>query len=517
MSIGMRSGRSVVTGWEIGCGKQILKGLSWEDFFEGLKDNGIKRLWIWDLSKICYNVVYELMSREYRWVPWKDEVECDKKVIKTLFDSMGGRHRIKFTLNGIWCEICNLSSIVPLKDAIEMKSWVGERNEAIAAYAAMRKVKAIGVKGTTLSSSALARYKSGWSKRTYSFLYPLQMADQELRPYYKGGYCWLNPKWAKVEVRNFVAYDCNDAYGYQMRTKNLPVGHGRYFKGEYKSDKIFDRYLQCIECYFRLKEGRLPCVSAPNDLWVAGDMWLESSGGKRLRLFLADVELELFFENYEVIDIDYVDGWKYRSMSGNFEQYVEEWEHLKEVAKASKDDVTKRIAKRMIVALYGKMGQKPEVRPYIPSYNHETGEVTYYRGKAEARRLEYLPAAIFITAEQRVDLVRYAQNNFNRFVYCDTDSVFLVDDSPPIGLPLDDIASGSWKLDKQGVKGVFLKPKTYGYEDNNGEFRCVIAGAPDSSKNQLTLDNFKEGTELEIERWEPGKGGGVFKKYVYKI
>lgn len=47
--------------------------------------------------------------------------------------------------------------------------------------------------------------------------------------------------------------------------------------------------------------------------------------GEIVCLVLTNIDLKLFFEHYEVTDLTYECGWKFKSLQGIFKDYIDKW------------------------------------------------------------------------------------------------------------------------------------------------------------------------------------------------
>ena len=57
--------------------------------------------------------------------------------------------------------------------------------------------------------------------------------------------------------------------------------------------------------------------------------YVTSSKGLIINLVLSNVDLKLFFENYNVYDLKFLNGWKFKGMKGLFTQYIDKWIRVK--------------------------------------------------------------------------------------------------------------------------------------------------------------------------------------------
>ena len=90
-----------------------------------------------------------------------------------------------------------------------------------------------------------------------------------------------------------------------------------------------------------------------------------------------------------------------------------------------------------------------------------------------------------------------AQDNYDRFLYADTDSLHLLGTDPPHGVDVDPHALGKWKHEYDFDEGLFLRAKQYG-ERVGDEYVVHIAGAPRSITDRMTLADMVDGAVFMV-------------------
>ena len=63
--------------------------------------------------------------------------------------------------------------------------------------------------------------------------------------------------------------------------------------------------------------------------------YITNSGGEYVTMCMTNIDLELFLEHYEVFDINYISGWKFKSSDKLFKEYIDKWNGIK--VKATKE------------------------------------------------------------------------------------------------------------------------------------------------------------------------------------
>lgn len=108
--------------------------------------------------------------------------------------------------------------------------------------------------------------------------------------------------------------------------KSYLIGEPVYFKGKYKQDKVYDLYIQEIVTCFELKENKIPTIQIKNNKFRFKETeYLTSSKGELVTLTLTSIDLELFLEQYNILEIHYISGWKFKSINGIFDTYIDKW------------------------------------------------------------------------------------------------------------------------------------------------------------------------------------------------
>lgn len=302
-----------------------------------------------------------------------------------------------------------------------------------------------------------------------------------------------------------------------MASCKLPFGEPVYFEGKYKEDKVYDLYIQMISCSFKLKKNKIPTIQIKNDRFrFRENEYLESSGDEIVILTLTSVDLKLFFEQYEVSDLNYISGWKFKSINGIFSSYIEKWITRKIEATKEKNKGQRTLAKLMLNALYGKFATSLEVQnkePYL-----ENGIVKYKLGEVEKKKGLYIPVGCFITAYSREKTIRTSQAikdysiekyGIDKYCYSDTDSVHTTLSIEELKqfCEIDDYKLGAWKHEASFSRARFIRQKCY-IEEIDNDIKITCAGLPSKCYNSVTWENFKTGFKCggklvfkHVKRW----------------
>ena len=372
-----------------------------------------------------------------------------------------------------------------------------------------------GLEKMTAGSNALFDYKRTISIKNFDRWFPVPDYDDDVRKSYKGGFTYLNPKYKGVDIEGGIVLDVNSLYPSVMRNRPLPYGEGMYFNGEYKKDILYNLYVQMLTCQFELKPGHIPTIQLKNNLSFIPTEYLTTSGDIEVTLCLTNVDLELFFNHYDIYNIEYHSGWKFKSTIGLFTEYIDKWTDVKIKSTLEGNKAMRTLAKLMLNSLYGKFALNPNVQSKIPYYDE--GIVKYYDGEKETRNPLYVPVGTFVTSWARYITITSAQSVYDRFVYADTDSLHLIGEELPETLEIDPVNIGKWAHESTFARARFLRQKSY-IEEINGKMEITCAGLPESCYPYVTWENFKPGTSY------PGKlqpkhvpGGIVLKDIDFTI
>jgi hypothetical protein len=271
---------------------------------------------------------------------------------------------------------------------------------------------------------------------------------------------------------------------------------------------------------------------------------------------LTSVDLELFKKHYHVYNIRYINGWKFKSSTEKFKPYIDYWINVKIEATKTGNKGLRTLAKLMLNSLYGKFGSSTKAKSKIPYYND--GKISFTTTEEESKEPVYIPVATFVTSWARYNIITAAQKVFPMFCYADTDSLHLemelpdeilnmsdkelenltTEDLQKYGLPIpsdfvvDPVQLGALKVEARFFRARYIRAKCY-VEDLNppetwdnfsynskdykeiceeldidfskikqnyngwydtAKFKITCAGMPPTCYDQVTWENFREGS-----------------------
>lgn len=401
-----------------------------------------------------------------------------------------------------------------------------------------------GTTRLTIGSNALNKYyEMMGGRKQFRKIFPKLdvIVDKDIRAAYKGGFTYLNPIYKEVDIAEGLVFDVNSLYPWAMHSPNvLPYGRPVFFSGQYQPDNMHPLYIQRLRCQFELKPDKIPMIQLKHNLSFVPTEYLKSSNDQIITLTLTNIDLELFLENYDVYEMEYVNGWKFKGASGMFDQYIDYWTEIKIQATKDKNAGLRAIAKLYLNSLYGKFATSPYVRSAIP-YLGEDGVVHYHKTEYEERDSIYVPIGAFITAIARNKTIRSAQSVYDRYLYSDTDSIHIKGTDIPDCLEVDDYKLGAWKCESKFERARFIRQKCYiedeiiteeEYNSKMLEFpylcrkaengyrymKVTVAGLPAGGYKYVTWDNFRGGAKYGG-KLQPKRvaGGTVLNPTTYEI
>ncbi|MDP4120847.1 MAG: DNA polymerase [Bacillota bacterium] len=407
------------------------------------------------------------------------------------------------------------------------------QNDVVIIAMALHVLFAQGLNKMTAGSNALHDLKETIGNKNFEQWFPIPAYDHDVRQSYKGGFTYLNPKYADVDIAAGIVLDVNSLYPWVMATKLLPYGEGIYFNGEYQQDDLYPLYITMFRCNFELKKNHIPTIQLKNNLSFVPTEYLTSSNGEDVALCLTSVDYELFKKHYNIYNIEFFSGWKFKAARGLLAPYIYKWYDIKTRSKLDGNKAMYTLSKLMQNSSYGKFALNPNVRSKIPYC--ENGVIKYVLGPKETRKPVYIPMGTFITAWARYTTITAAQKNYKRFIYADTDSLHLQGTEIPASLGIDNTELGKWKWEYVFSKARYLRQKSYIeygreplkeeqekmqliYNDLPEDMKITVAGLPERCYKYVTWENFHPGISYPDKLQQKAVPGGiVLQKVAFSI
>lgn len=490
--------------WAVG----IFELFSMDNFIYGT-DIDFLMNWCYNLSEnstlYFHNLKFDgefildwLFRHGYEFTESKKQLE--RGTFTTLLSDMGMFYSMDICLdNGRKIEIIDSLKILPFSVSVIAKSFnlpirKGEidyrvyrakghqltkeeidylRNDVEIVARALQTLFEQGLTKMTQGSNALFDYKRIVGTKKFKKWFPIPKYDEEIRQSYKGGFTYLNPIYQDVDVEEGIVLDVNSLYPSVMYNAKLPYGEGVHFDGQYKEDKMYDLYVQMFTCSFELKEGYIPTIQIKGrrNEFVANE-YLTSSHDLDVTLCLTSVDMELFLEHYHAYNIVYHGGWKFKSTTGMFKDYIDKWAKIKIESAESGNYGMRTLAKLMMNALYGKFALSPKVKSKYPYYDEIDDQIKYKTGPEERRDPIYIPMGTFITAWARHITITTSQKikthslnkyGIDKYIYSDTDSIHttLSLEECKQFMDIHPTKLGAWDNENKFKRARFLRQKCY--------------------------------------------------------
>ena len=338
----------------------------------------------------------------------------------------------------------------------------------------------------TSAGDTFAKYKEVY-KYYFDLLFPIlpYELDTYIRKSYRGGLVLVNEKFKnKIITENVNCYDVNSMYPFNMVDKILPYGEPIYFKGCYKENVSYPLFIMHIRVDCKLKNDGVKCIMLDN-MRFGKLNYLEDTDGKLIDIYITSVDYDLFIDNYDIYDIEYIDGYMFKGSRNIFKKYILPIYELKGKTKGAE----RQLYKILLNSLYGKFATNPKRQQKIP-YLDKDGIVKYINGSISIDDSIYTAVSSFITSYSRAYLVQNIKKHLNNFIYCDTDSIHLLNDFLETEL-IDDTELGKFKLEKTYVKSKYLGQKCYYGIKENGEKDVKIAGCPKNVAKNISFEEFE--------------------------
>ena len=349
------------------------------------------------------------------------------------------------------------------------------------------------------SYSVLKLLKKGFPRsakpyREYRKLYP-ELGEEEnafVRQALAGEICYATRQYQFKEIDSPILHiDGHQMHPSQIYLKPHPFGEGEYFKG---SPTKFFKHINV--CHIRVSYDDVRIHSIIK--LIGRDF------GDGIELYVFDFEIPTMRKCYVNLEIDFIDGYCYKSRFLPWRDYV--FENYKErlKAKAVHDEYNKLRFKLLNNAgAYGKFVEKPHTEVFENYINPEgiiDSIVTNREFKNEMQmynaKYTYIPLAS-IPAWSRVELIETALKfGWENILYFDTDSIFCLYNEHTkhvleTQINLND-ELGGWAIEEICERAQFTAPKRYKLEVKEGdELKTTIKAGG------INFDFYKEHTHAE--------------------
>lgn len=363
-----------------------------------------------------------------------------------------------------------------------------------------------GFSKITIGSNALMSFKSMCKGFSRYFPELDKETDAQIRASYKGGFCYVNTtNQGKVIEGRVYCLDVNSLYPSRLCYCDMPYSAPVKFEGKYEQDKFMPLYTQSLTCRFHLKQGKIPSIQIKHNLIFRGNEYLEDSGSEPVELTLTNVDLELFFEQYDVEVLEWNGGFKFKACKGLFNNYVDYWMQQKSQAKKEGNRGIYSISKLFANSIYGKFASSLSGCQKIPVF--VDGVLHYVRSEEEDMKGVYIPVATWTTSYGRKLVIETSQTirdytlqkyGHDQYLYSDTDSVYAKLEPEDIEylkqfIEIDPYKLGAWDIEQDNItRFKALRQKCY-IKEYDGQITATVAGCPKALSKLFSFDNFDFG------------------------
>lgn len=299
-----------------------------------------------------------------------------------------------------------------------------------------------------------------------------------VRKGFAGGLCYATESYQFKELTDIGHIDAKQMYPSMIFLHPHPYGEGTYFKG--KPTNIF----KCANmCHVKISYSNAKLHSV---ISLIGLPFIEER-----ELYLWDFEIPTMYKIYEDLEIEYIDGYCYKTKFLPWRNYVKSNFEKREQAKAKGDKYNVMRYKLLNNAgAYGKFVERPHNEIFL-NYINEDGIIdSLIESKKERKILAkytYIPLCS-ITARARVCLIETALKfGIENVCYFDTDSIFFKWNKKTEKVLYTQInlnnELGGWALEEINQQAQFTASKRY--KTKHDGISTIKAGG-------INFDNYKE-------------------------
>lgn len=527
--------KASIGAWSLTTNKnETLIGYSIETFVVNIKDVG--PIYIQDLNLISSYIIHFLDNCNIPYIRTKDTYErVNYDFYNAIVDASGTVYKILFQINGKRIEIRNsrlklVNSLNGLTNELfgyEVKDdktiQSNKLNESDLQAICKYSESLFNVLGwylkfgrqLTISGDVIKEWQRLDSEK--ALLYEnIKLPDKvefDIRQSYRGGVCWTDPNVIDVDLGHGYVIDMHSIYLYVQYNFSMPYGIPKLITS--------DEWLTDEDSYYvgkwlvsaQLKKGGFPCMSCCDGINSTSNNSLYEINDAVI--FMNKYDLELLYKNYDVTRCNFEYGYKFNTVDGLFDNFINKWWTNK--SKNNKKKALRAIAKAFAVNSYGKFGLKPKIE-YVRKDGRwmplgEDGKVILNKSG-----FSYVPVAACITSIARWLIINYAmkcrdEGGDGRVVAIDTDAVHWIGEQPP------KFFNKSEELGEFDIEAEFniirhLGIKQYGYIKLDGTEKYVLAGANDKVKENITWDIFHIGEKVYGKACKKMLSQGAIRHYI---
>lgn len=301
--------------------------------------------------------------------------------------------------------------------------------------------------------------------------------DTYCRHAYGGGWCYCNAPEAQ-DIGPGIRFDVHSLYPSILRA-GVPSDSMFFYTDSI--DELRDGVESCdgtyiihFSCRFKAKPCVIPFVDTAVIEGARDNVHnLKSSRYGRddipCELYMFGPEYEVFKKYYDIKDFRFIDGIGFELTDAG-KWYVDGYYADKQNARACHDDESAAVAKLLLNCVIGLFGRKKQ------------GSIlAFQNGRAVSvetinNSISHVAVAAYIVGCGRARLADIANQNADRFMYCDTDSIHLKGIGGGIGIEVGD-ECGKFGVEDHFEHAVFYGRKRY-IEWRKNSAKVTFAGLP---------------------------------------
>ena len=315
-----------------------------------------------------------------------------------------------------------------------------------------------------------------------------------------GGITHANPRKTGIILEDVTGLDLKSDYPFQMATKYYPTGKPIKIKNDLETILEVGKE-KCVISYIRIHNIQLKrtspispisfhkCINFENVKKDNGKIW----SADFIEIMVTELDLEYIMETYDYDKIEVIYAESYNRIM--LPEYILEpvLQGFIEKEKLEKGTSEYMLAKQKPNSGYGMMLTKMATDEYTVNEGDIVIDSEYQFNYRKERRKAFLSPlwGIYVTSHARHTLMRFINQIGNDVVYCDTDSIYLLNyekhkhifdnyNSKVIEynknhLPKECLKLGTWENEGMCTKFKTLGAKRYIYE-RNGKIKTTVSG-----------------------------------------
>lgn len=453
-------------------------------------DVKFRKKWYMDNNTYAY-VISDLgqwytMTIKYRqhYIEIRDSLKLLPFSVAAIGKAFGTKHqKLTMEYEGFRYAGCEISE--------EERAYIA--NDVLVMKEALEYMFERGHNKLTIGACCLSEFKRIMGRGVYESCFPnlydipidetiygAPTAGDYIHRSYHGGWCYLKRGMENQVIPGGVTADVNSLYPSVMHSESgsiYPYGKPTFWQGNVPEEAYqpLRYFFVRIRCHFDLKPDHLPCIQLKGNYLYKQNEWLEHSrqyrDGKQVKYYdeegniidervtmtLTMIDYYLILDHYDLTDMEVLDGCWFKARPKMFDDYIDIYKQIKIHSKGA----SRTLAKLFLNNLYGKMAASKNSSFKVGVLNPDM-RIGFYTVPEFEKRPGYIAVGSAITSYARNFTIRTAQDNYDRFIYADTDSIHCSGSADElVNVKVHPTDFCAWKLETYWDKAVFVRQKTY--------------------------------------------------------